>query len=360
MQEECKNRVLIVDDASENIRILAESLKSDYTIMFARDGQNALRLANAEPQPDIILLDVIMPGLNGYDVCKALKDNDRTHNIPIIFISSQSETKDEEVGLELGAVDYISKPFRAPLVKRRVANQLELKVHRDQLDELVVERTAELNLTKEITIEAMATLAEWRDPETGAHIKRTQNYIKALAEHMAKSEKYAKELDEDTINLLYLSAPLHDIGKVSIPDSILLKPGQLTDEEFEEMKTHTTRGRDALASAQSKLGENSFLRLASEVAFGHHERWDGKGYPQGIAGEDIPLSARLMSIVDMYDALTSKRVYKDAFSHEKAKEIILESDGTRFEPEVVKAFFDIEGEVQAIAQQYADSDMLHH
>jgi putative two-component system response regulator len=352
-----RSRVLIVDDAPENIRILVEPLKGDYIIMFARNGDAALHLATeSTPQPDIILLDVIMPGMDGYEVCRRLKEDKHTSDIPVIFITGQSEEVDEARGLALGAVDYIGKPFKASLVKTRVANQLELKRHRDRLDELVHERTQELALTKEVTIEAMATLAEWRDPETGGHIRRTQRYVKALAEYMAANPKYAQELDPNTVELLYLSAPLHDVGKVSIPDSILLKPDRLTDEEFTEMKRHTTRGRDALAAAERKLGGNSFLRLAREIAYGHHERWDGKGYPQGIAGEAIPLPARLMALADVYDALTSRRVYKPALPHEEVVNMIRQGRGGQFDPDVVDAFLHLQDEFRAIADQFQDQE----
>jgi len=230
-----------------------------------------------------------------------------------------------------------------------VANQLELKRHRDRLDELVRERTQELALTKEVTIEAMATLAEWRDPETGGHIKRTQNYVRDLAECMAANPKYAQQLDANTIELLYLSAPLHDVGKVSTPDSILLKPDRLTNEEFAEMKRHTTRGRDALAAAERKLGGNSFLRLAREIAYGHHERWDGKGYPKGLAGEKIPFAARVMAIVDVYDALTHKRVYKEAISHEDAVALMSKGRGTQFDPVIFDIFLANQEDFKKIA-----------
>jgi putative two-component system response regulator len=248
------------------------------------------------------------------------------------------------------------------LVKTRVANQLELKRHRDRLDVLVRERTEELNLTKEVTIEAMATLAEWRDPETGAHIKRTQRYVRKLAEHLSTNPKYADELDANTVELLYLSAALHDVGKVSIPDSILLKPDRLTDEEFAEMKLHTTRGRDALAAAERKLGGNSFLRLAREIAYGHHERWDGKGYPQGIQGENIPLPARLMALADVYDALTSRRVYKPAMPHEEVARELRLGRGSQFDPDVVDAFLQIQADFQVIAKRFEDREYneQHH
>ncbi|MDE7064352.1 MAG: two-component system response regulator [Desulfovibrionaceae bacterium] len=356
MDAQRRSRVLIVDDAPENIRILVESLKNEYTIMFARNGEAALRLAKSSPPPDVILLDVVMPGMDGYEVCHCLKADPQTHDIPVLFVTAQSEEVDEARGLALGAVDYISKPFRSSLVMTRVANQLELKRHRDSLDELVHERTRELALTQEVTIEAMATLAEWRDPETGGHIKRTQSYVRTLAEYMRTLPQYADLLDAKTVDLLYLSAPLHDVGKVSTPDAVLLKPGALTENEYSEMKLHTTRGRDALAAAEKKLGGNSFLRLAREIAYGHHERWDGKGYPQGLKGEAIPLSARLMSVADVYDALTSKRVYKPAMSHEEAASIIIEGRGTQFDPAIVDAFVVLQDKFREIVRQYADSE----
>ncbi len=351
-----RSRVLIVDDAPENIRILGELLKEKYTVMFARNGEDALRIANKNPHPDIILLDVIMPGMDGYEVCQELKSNQDTQDIPVLFITAQNDEQEESRGLSIGAVDYVSKPFRSTLVTTRVDNQLELKKHRDQLDDLVKERTRELSLTQEATIEAMASLAEWRDPETGLHIKRTQKFVLLLAEYMAKNEKYATALDAKTIELLYLSAPLHDVGKVSIPDAILQKPGRLTEEEFEYMKQHTTRGRDALSSADSKLGSDSFLRIARTIAYSHHERWDGKGYPQGLAENKIPLPAQLMSVADVYDALTSKRVYKPSMPHEKARDLIVEGRGTQFAPDVVDAFLELEEEFKVVAEKFADRD----
>lgn len=344
-----RNRVLIVDDAPENIRILAESLKNEYIIMFACNGENALKLAKCSTPPDLILLDVVMPGMDGYEVCRRLKKDEQTRNIPVIFVTGQAEETDEARGLHLGAVDYIGKPFRTSLVMTRVANQMELKRHRDRLDVMVHERTSELILTQEVTITAMATLAEWRDPETGGHIKRTQNYVRTLAEHTDK-------FDAKTLELLYLSAPLHDVGKVSTPDAVLLKPSALTAEEYREMKLHTIRGRDALAAAERKLGCNSFLALAREIAYGHHERWDGKGYPQGISGEAIPLPARIMSLADVYDALISKRVYKPAMKHEEACTIILEGCGTQFDPYLVDCFLQLQDKFDKISCTYMDVD----
>lgn len=351
-----RSRVLIVDDAPENLRILSESLRDIYTIMFAKNGQDALRLAGNEPYPDIILLDVIMPGMNGYEVCRKLKGCPHTRDIPVMFITAQNEEADEATGLSLGAQDYIKKPFQASLVRNRVANQLELKLYRDRLKDLVDERTRQLVLTQEATIHAMASLAEWRDPETGAHIKRTQNYVRVLAEHMATLPGYAERLTPGVISWLYLSAPLHDVGKVAIADAVLHKPGPLSDEEYEAMKEHTVRGRAVLASAEQLLGGNSFLKIASDIAYCHHERWDGKGYPRGLAGEDIPLPARLMSVADVYDALRSQRVYKPPMSHETAAKIITDGRGTQFDPTVVDAFTVVQDQFKNIANQYFDPE----
>ena len=347
-------RVLIVDDTPENIQVLMETLKGEHALMAAKDGEKALRLATTDPQPDLVLLDIMMPGLDGYEVCRRLKADVRTKDIPVLFITALAEEEDEARGLALGAVDYITKPFRPGLVKIRVRNQLELKRHRDNLDELVRERTREITLIKEVTIESLATLAECRDPETGGHIKRTQNYVKALAQQVMGHPRFAPLIDDAMIELLYISAPLHDVGKVGVPDSILLKPGKLTAEEFEEMKKHTLYGRDSLAKAEEKLGGNSFLRLARDIAHCHHERWDGTGYPQGLAGDDIPVAARLMAIADVYDALISRRVYKPPFPHAQALEIIAEGQGSHFDPDLCAAFLDMEDAFRRIALAYAD------
>ncbi|WP_415718865.1 HD domain-containing phosphohydrolase [Maridesulfovibrio sp.] len=349
-------QVLIVDDTVENLQILMEALKGDYAVVTAKTGEKALELAVNKPQPDIILLDIMMPGMNGYEVCEKLKDDVRTRDIPIIFITVLMEEADEAKGLALGAVDYIVKPFCPALVKARVKNQLDLKEHNDNLERLVKERTKELALVKKVTIECLATLAEWRDPETGGHIARTQNYVKVLAEYAVQRDCFAAKLNEELIEILYLSAPLHDIGKIGVADAILLKPGRLTDEEFFEMKKHSQYGCDALAVAEKNLGGNSFLHHAREIALNHHEKWDGSGYPRGISGENIPLSARIMAIADVYDALISKRVYKAPFPHSKAVRIISEGRGSHFDPRLVDIFLEIEEEFRQIAIKFADFD----
>lgn len=354
MEEYQQSTILVVDDTETNIDILIETLGDTYDIQVALDGESALENV-AEDKPDLILLDIMMPGMDGYEVCKRLKDDPLTHDIPVIFLTAMAEEQNEAKGLALGAVDYVTKPFSPELVKARVANQLELKKHKDHLQELVELRTKELALTQEVTIYSLASLAETRDPETGGHILRTQRYVRALARRLQTTPTFEKILPNEVIDLLYKSAPLHDIGKVGVPDSILLKPGKLTDDEFEEMKNHTIYGRDALKIAEEKLGDNSFMQYARRIAYTHHEKWDGSGYPNGLKGEEIPVSGRLMAIADVYDALISKRVYKPPFSHAKAMDIITQDSGSHFDPVMVDALLTIEDEFLHIAASLADS-----
>jgi putative two-component system response regulator len=353
-------KILIVDDTPDNIRVLMECLKNEYKTVAATSGNHALKIASLDPIPDIILLDVMMPEMSGYEVCKKLKEDTKTRNIPVIFITALTDAENEAEGLKLGAVDYITKPFNPELVKARIRNQLKLKAYQDNLEELVKQRTHELALAHTVIIESLATLAEYRDPETGGHIKRTQNYVKALAKKLIDHPRFRDELNDEIIELMYLSAPLHDVGKVAIPDHILLKPARLTDEEFEVMKAHTTLGYEALRLTREKLGRNSFLRYACEIAHTHQEKWDGSGYPKGLKGDDIPISGRFMALADVYDALISKRHYKPPFSHEKAVEIILEGKGSHFDPDVVDAFMELQDSFRNIAITFADFDEERH
>lgn len=350
------HRILVVDDTPENIQILAEALKDDYVVIAATNGYKALQLAKKTPRPDLVLLDVVMPGIDGFEVCARLKGEADTKDIPVIFVTSLSDAGNEAEGLAVGAVDYITKPINASLVKARIKNQLELKEHQDRLRELVDERTRELKLTQEITIEAMGALAEYRDPETGGHIRRTQNYVRALATQLSLNPKYSSFLDDHTIELLYQSAPLHDIGKVGIRDEVLLKPGKLTEAEFEEMKRHAELGRDAISGLERRLGHNSFLRYAREIAETHQEKWDGTGYPYGLQADEIPISGRLMAIADVYDALISKRVYKPPLPHSEAVRIVAEGKGSHFDPDMVDAFLEIQEQFRDIALKFFDHD----
>lgn len=356
-----KQTVLAVDDVPENIEVLAEILGADYQVKVALNGERALKIAGSPEPPDLILLDVMMPEMDGYEVCRQLKASAATQKIPIIFVTARGEVHDETLGFAVGAVDYITKPVSPPIVRARVKTHLALYDQNRSLEERVKERTEELAYTQDVTIHGMAVLAETRDNETGGHIMRTQRYVRALAEHLMMHPKFRDTLDDDAIELLFKSAPLHDIGKVGIPDRILLKPGRLTPEEFEEMKQHTVYGREAIVRAEDALGGDrhiSFLHFAREIAFAHHEKWDGSGYPLGLAGEGIPVSGRFMAVADVYDALISKRVYKPPFSHEKAVHIIAEGDGRvmprHFDPEVLAAFLQLEERFRGIALEFAD------
>ncbi len=359
-----KPTVLIVDDTPENLTLMNGVLGQTYETTVANNGERALKLAFSDEPPDLILLDIMMPEMDGYEVCKRLKGDPRTRDVPIIFLTAKAEMEDEQKGLDLGAVDYITKPISPPIVQARVRNHLILKAAADflkdkneYLESEVAKRTHEVQVVQDVTIMAMASLAETRDNETGNHIRRTQHYVRSLATKLADHPNFASELDTDTIELLYKSAPLHDIGKVGIPDAILLKPGKLTDEEFEIMKTHTTLGRDAIAVAEELIdAPSTFLRLAREIAHYHQEKWDGSGYPEGLAGDDIPVSARLMAIADVYDALISRRVYKPPFPRDKAVAIIREGRGKHFDPVMVDAFLEIQDDFHAIADRYADSE----
>jgi len=353
-ERKARPRVLIVDDAPENLRILLETLKEEFTVVAANGGERALRLAFAPPHPDCVLLDVSMPGMDGYEVCARLKADPRTAEIPVLFLTARTEEEDEARGLELGAADYLYKPFRPGLIRARIHNQVELKRHRDHLEDLVQERTRELLRVQTFTFESLANLAESRDPETGGHIRRTRLYVGTLARAAAEREDLGRALSPGVIDLMERSAPLHDIGKVAISDRILLKPGRLTPEEFEEMKTHTTRGRDALLDPERLLEDDSFLRMAREIAYGHHERWDGRGYPRGFSGEAIPLAARIMAVADVYDALTSRRIYKPALPHGEAVRIIAEGRGTQFDPRLVEAFLSVSDRFERIGRLCAD------
>ncbi len=333
--------ILLIDDSWENLRCLKMILSSEFNVKAATNGSIALTIAKSTP-PDLILLDVVMPEMDGYEVCLRLKADPITWFIPVLFVTSLSDSEDEQRGFAVGAADYINKPFRPEIVKARVRSHLEVKMYRDNLQLLVERRTGELLSSQDATIFTVANLAEIRDPETGAHIMRTQHYVKALALCLGSSPKHAVDLAPQNIELMAKSAPLHDIGKVGIPDHILLKPGKLTTEEFVEMKTHAMLGWKILNMTEQRFGSNSFLRYACEITLCHHEKWDGSGYPQSLAGETIPLSARLMAVADVYDALISVRPYKKAFSHAEAKAIIVDGRGLHFDPSIVDAFLLLE------------------
>ncbi|GHV55061.1 two-component system response regulator [Deltaproteobacteria bacterium] len=358
-----KPTLLVVDDTPDNITLLCGLLGDQYKNKVATNGQKALQIAFAEPHPDLILLDIMMPGMDGYEVCRQLQANPVTKSIPVIFLTAKSQDEDETKGFELGAVDYITKPITPAILMARVQTHLALKKARAFLQEQnfiledqVKQRTKQLEALQDALIISMASLAETRDNETGHHIHRTQHYILELAKKLAAHPKFAADLTPQYIELTYKTAPLHDIGKVGVPDRILLKPARLTPEEFEEMKRHTIYGRDTLDAAQKTLGsQETFLKTARDIAYHHHEKWDGSGYPTGISGENIPLCARLMAIADVYDALISRRPYKVPMSNEKAYSIIIEGKGTHFDPDAVDGFVEIADIVRKISLKFEDT-----
>jgi putative two-component system response regulator len=356
--------ILAVDDTPVNLSLITGLLKSHYRVKVANSGEKALRIVHADLPPDLVLLDVMMPGLDGIEVCRRLKSDPRTRHVPVIFLTAMASNDDERIGLEAGAVDYITKPISPPILLARVKTHLQLKAGQDflkdknaYLENEVLRRTRDVQAIQDVTILTMASLAETRDNETGNHIRRTQHYVKALAIKLRDHPRFAGYFTDHVIDLLFKSAPLHDIGKVGIPDKILLKPGKLTPEEFEIMKTHTTLGRDAIEQAERQLGTPvAFLKLAKEIAYSHQEKWDGSGYPEGLVGDGIPVSARLMAVADVYDALISRRVYKPAFTHERAVELIAEGRGKHFDPDIADAFMEIREEFRTIAMKFGDSD----
>ena len=354
--------ILVVDDTPENLQLMSTLLRDHYKVQVAGSGEKALKLMAGGVLPDLVLLDILMPGMDGYEVCRRMRADDRMQHVPVIFVTAKSDSEDEEQGLNLGAVDYITKPISPAITLARIRTHLSLKravdllQDRNQtLEDEVRLRTRELSSIQDVTIMAMSSLAETRDNETGNHIRRTQNYVKALALQLQHHPRFSSYLSAEQIELLYKSAPLHDIGKVGIPDSILLKPGRLEPAEFEIMKTHTTLGRDAILAAENLLDSpNSFLQCAREIALSHQEKWDGSGYPEGLSGDAILVSARLMAVADVYDALISRRVYKAPMSHEQALKIISDGRGNHFDPDIVEAFLVIAQDFQAIARRFSD------
>jgi putative two-component system response regulator len=353
-----KPTILVVDDTPDNLDLMGDLLMDDYRVKVANSGKKALEIIQSASPPDLVLLDIMMPEMDGYEVCRILKSSEETKNIPVIFLTAKTNTIDEQKGFEIGAVDYITKPISPAIVMARVKTHLDLYYKNVYLEKLVTQRTHEIAAIQDVTIHAMASLAETRDNETGNHIRRTQNYVKLLAQHLQFHPNYTHFLNMDgVIETLFKSAPLHDIGKVGIPDAILLKPGRFEPSEFEIMKSHPELGQNTILQAESELGiDVPFLQYAKEIAYGHHEKWDGSGYPQGLSGEDIPISARLMAVADVYDALISRRVYKEGMPHEQAVQIILDGKGTHFDPHIIEAFVVLHETFKEIASTFSDSN----
>jgi len=336
-----KQIILIVDDVPANIDVLSEILRPTYQIKIAINGAMALKIAMAPSPPDLILLDIMMPGMSGYEVCEKLKDNLKTRNIPVIFVSAMDEVENETKGFELGAVDYITKPVSPAIVQARVKTHLNLFDQNRALENKVRERTAEIDDTRLRIIHCLGAASEYRDEETGNHIFRMSNYSRVIA--------LAYGLGMEEANILLQAAPMHDVGKIGIPDRILLKPGKLDAEEWEVMKTHTTVGAQIIGEHPSEL-----LKIARQVALSHHEKWDGTGYPYGLTGENIPLSSRIVMIADVFDALTSERPYKKAWSEADAIAEIEQGSGRHFDPKLVIAFMEALPQILNIKKRQID------
>jgi len=354
-----KPTVLVVDDTPENLDVLSSLLRDSYHVKLATSGAKALKLAFDAP-PDLVLLDIMMPGMDGYEVLERLKADRRTQTTPVIFLTAMSRPEDEERGLLLGAVDYITKPISPAIALARVATHLHLKVVADvlrdkaaYLEAEVARRNRDMRSIQEVTLVALASLAETRDGTTSDHILRTQNYVRSLCMGLRETPRHAGELDDRAIDLIVLSVPLHDIGMVTVPEAILRKPGRLTEEEFAQVKRHTRLGHDALDASQQRLAvDAAFLRCAKQIVLAHHERFDGSGYPDGLRGDDIPLPARLMALSDVYDALVTPRIYKESMLHDEAVATIIAASGTSFDPDIVAAFERRSDDFRAIAERY--------
>lgn len=360
MDTNFKATILIVDSSADNLVLMEELLQERYLVMVARSGADGMRLAQQSPAPELILLDTTLPDTDGFTVYHDIKSNFLTADIPVIFLTTPDAVDEQRRALREGAADVIAKPFPPEILCARVDTHLELKRARTLLkdqhshfEQLLIQRTHDVVHMQDATVLAMASLAESRDEDTGNHIRRTQHYVAALARELRFNARHAAELTNENILLLYKAAPLHDIGKVGVPDHILLNTGKLSNEEFEQMKLHTVYGRDAIAGVERTIGgSNQFLRYAKEITYSHQEYWDGSGYPEGLKGEAIPLSARLMAVADVYDALISARPYRPAFTHETAVELIRQGSGEHFDPDVVDAMLVVEEKFKTIAQRF--------
>ena len=356
--------ILIVDDNPENLSVMGELLRPDFRVLVANSGHGALDVMRDGPRPDLILLDIMMPDMSGYEVLDMLRVDPAYRDLPVIFVTALDASEDEEAGFARGAVDYIAKPLKPAVVLARVRTHVELKRARDRLAdqnsylEAEVERRMRENQdVQDVGIHALARLAETRDVETGNHLRRTQEYVRTLALRLRGHPRFASVLDARTIELMAKSAPLHDIGKVGIPDNILLKPGKLTPAEWEVMKTHAGLGAEAIEQAERDSARPvAFLAFAKQIARHHHERWDGGGYPDGLAGDAIPVAARLMALADVFDALISRRVYKAPMTFDEARVIIAAGHGTHFDPDVADAFLADYDVFCGIAAAYADTE----
>jgi len=364
------SRILVVDDNEMNRDLLARRLnRQGHAVITASDGIAALDILNTS-RIDLVLLDIMMPNMDGYQVLEKMKEDEYLSDLPVVMITAVDELDSAVKCIEMGADDYLTKPFNAILLGARINACLEKRQlrrqerkQRKQIEDLnlfltarVRQQVAEIASAQIGAIFAMSKLAESRDPETGEHLDRMREYCRQLAQELSKKPEYSTYIDKSYVENIYSASPLHDIGKVGVPDAILSKPGKLTDEEWVIMKTHPIIGAETLREVDREHPGNAFIQTGIEIAASHHEKWDGSGYPYGLSGKDIPLSARILALGDVYDALTSKRCYKEAWPHEKAVEMIREGEGKHFDPDVIGAFLNIHDEFVKIREYFKDSE----
>jgi len=352
--------ILCVDDTPANLSLLNQLLNASYDVKLINAGDKALKLLEHTPV-DLILLDVMMPNMDGYEVCKRLKAHKQTQHIPVLFLTALNKTEDEQKALSVGGHDFITKPINPDVLLARIHTHLQLKTFHDklhtqnqQLETALEQQLSDIYQLQEASLSVMISLAEFRDEDTGNHIRRTQAYVQLIAQQ-AQISQPQWHLSDEHIQLMTRCAPLHDVGKITIADDILLKPGKLTPDEFAQMQTHAQKGHDILSAASDSMGVyGAVLDMAKTIALSHHEKWDGTGYPQQLKGEAIPLPARIMALADVYDALRSKRPYKAPFSHTKALSIMHDMKGQHFDPRLFACFETVASQINAISEQWAD------
>ena len=338
-----KQCILVVDDSPENIDLLSEILRDDYRVRVATSGEKALKIAYSDDPPDLILLDIMMPGLSGLEICRRLKANPDRRRIPVIFVTAMTSIEDEQRGLAIGAVDYITKPISPPIVMARVRTHLALYDQSRELERMVIQRTEDLITTRQQIIRRLGRAAEFKDNETGNHVLRMSHYARLIAQ--------AHGLSEEAGNIIFHTAPMHDIGKIGIPDAILLKPGKLDAGEWAIMHQHPLMGAEIIGKH-----DNELLETARIIALTHHEKWDGSGYPQKLKGDDIPLEGRIVAVADVFDALVSVRPYKKALPLEEAMKYFAGQTGRHFDPQLVDALHRSLPEILRIKEIYADEN----
>jgi putative two-component system response regulator len=336
-----RQTILVVDDVPENIDLLSEVLREHYHIRVATNGEKALRIVYSDTPPDLILLDIMMPGLSGLELCRRLKANPDRRKIPVIFVTAMCSVEDEKLGLETGAVDYITKPISPPVVLARVRTHLALYDQTRELERMVYQRTLELSISRQQIIRRLGRAAEYRDDETGNHVLRVGHYSRLIAETHGLGQKAS--------GIIFAAAPMHDVGKIGIRDSILLKPGKLDAAEWEVMRRHPAIGAEIIGDHDSDL-----LQAARSISLTHHERWDGRGYPAQLKGEAIPLEGRIVAIADVFDALISRRPYKPAYNVDDSLKIMDAQEGSHFDPALMDAFRRTLPEILDVVHEYAD------